>query len=196
MEGNPSRAELERLESWWRRLVSGVRRAWESIAIRSTVKPVVIGDGLKETADEVLTSQRREDVCAALGVPHSLISADAANYATSQNDKITFLTGTVIPACRQIEEALNEQLFGEMGLRFVFNPALLEEMQQYEVMKAQALAALVGQPIYTVNEARGLMGLPPLRGGDVLQSGGNGHLATSEIVGAGGTNVTGETTDG
>lgn len=162
VEGNPAKAELDRLEHWWRRLVSGVRRAWESVAIRSTVKPVVIGEGLEALASETLTTQRREDVCAALGVPHSMIAADAANYATAQQDKITFLTTTIIPACELIAEALNEQLFQPLGLCFRFQPAQLEELQQYEVLKAQALAQLTGQPILTVDEARAMMGLPAM----------------------------------
>jgi hypothetical protein len=162
VEGNPSRAELDRLEQWWKRLATGVRRAWESIAIRSTVKPVVIGDGLKDTVDEVLTRQRREDVCAALGVPHSLISADAANYATSQQDTLNFYQQTVVPQSLLIEEALNEQLMEPEGLRWQFQPERLEVFQAAEMQKAAAVAKLVGAPIMTVNEGRAWMGLPPL----------------------------------
>jgi HK97 family phage portal protein len=162
VEGNPSRAELDRLESWWRRLVSGVRRAWETIAIRSTVKPVVIGDGLKDTVNEVLTQQRREDVCAALGVPHSLISADAANYATSQQDTLNFYQQTVVPQSLLIEEAVNEQVMEPAGLRLQFHPERLEVFQAAEMQKAAAVARLVGQPVLTVDEARQMLGYGPL----------------------------------
>jgi HK97 family phage portal protein len=171
VEGNPSRAELDRLEQWWKRLATGVRRAWESIAIRSTVKPVVIGDGLKDTVDEVLTRQRREDVCAALGVPHSLISADAASYATSQQDTLNFYQQTVVPQSLLIEEALNEQLMEPEGLRWQFQPERLEVFQAAEMQKAAAVAKLVGEPIMTVNEGRAWMGLPPLE--DTGQNGRN-----------------------
>jgi phage portal protein BeeE len=162
VEGNPSRAELDRLEAWWRRLVQGVRRAWESIAIRSTVKPVVIGDGLNDTVSEELTRQRREDVCAALGVPHSLLSADAANYATSQQDTLNFYQQTVIPQCLLIEEAINEQLIAPLGLRWRCLPERLEVFQAAEMQKASAVAQLVGQPVMTVDEGRALLGLSPL----------------------------------
>jgi hypothetical protein len=120
VEGNPPRQELDRLESWWRRLVSGVRNAWRSVAIRSTVKPITIGEGLSELENNALVQQRREDICAAFGVPHSLLSADAANYATSENDRTTFLQQTVKPSCLLIEEVLNGQVFGPLGLRFAF----------------------------------------------------------------------------
>jgi HK97 family phage portal protein len=168
VEGNPSRAELDRLESWWRRLVGGVRRAWETVAIRSSVKPIVIGDGLKDTVNEDLTRQRREDVCAALGVPHSLLSADAASYATSQQDTLNFYQQTVVPQGLLIEEALNEQLMQQAGLRWQFHPERLEVFQAAELRKASAVAQLTGESVMTVDEARAWMGLAPLPVGSAL----------------------------
>ncbi len=182
VEGNPNRQELDRLEIWWRRMVSGVRRAWETVAIRSSVKPVVIGDGLKDTVNETLTVQRREDVCAALGVPHSLISADAANYATSQTDYLNFYVNTVVPQALLVEEVLNEQLFADLGLRWRFQPEKLEVFQQAEMQKGQAVARLVGKPIMTINEGRAWMGLPPLPGGDVLKDGDGDETRRPEII--------------
>jgi HK97 family phage portal protein len=161
VEGNPSRDELDRLQSWWKRMAAGVQRAWDSIAIRSSVKPVVIGDGLKDTVNEELTRQRREDVCAALGVPHSLMSADAASYATSQQDTLNFYQQTVVPESLLIEEAMNEQLMEAEGLRWQFQPEKLEVFQAAEMQKATAVAQMVGEPIMSVNEGRALMGLPP-----------------------------------
>jgi HK97 family phage portal protein len=168
VEGNPSRAELDRLESWWRRLVAGARRAWQSIAIRSSVKPVVIGDGLKDTVNETLTTQRREEVCAALGVPHSLLSSDAASYATAQQDTLNFYQQTIVPQALLIAEVLNDQLFRALGLRWHFQPEKLEVFQAAEVQKATAIQRLVGKPVMTINEGRALMGLPPLVGADRL----------------------------
>lgn len=161
VEGNPPKQELERLESWWRRMLSGVRSSWQSVAIRSTVKPVIIGDGLGDMQNRELTVQQREHVCAAMGVPHSLLSADAANYATAQSDKLTFLHQTVIPVAQLIEEVMNEQLFVGKGLQFRFHPEQLEEMQQHEVAKAKSLVALVECGIVTVDEARSMLGYKP-----------------------------------
>jgi len=162
VEGNPPRSELDRLESWWRRMVSGVRNAWQSVAVRSTVKPVTIGDGLSDIESRELVVQQRENVCAALGVPHSLLSADAATYATAQQDKLTFLTETVLPQARFLEEVMNAQVCEPLGVRFRFQPERLEEMQQFELQKAQAVMALVGGPVLTVDEARALLGYGPV----------------------------------
>ncbi|NJK82268.1 MAG: phage portal protein [Chloroflexaceae bacterium] len=158
----PSRADLDRLELWWRRLVSGVRRAWESVAIRSSVKPVVVGDGLEALANERLTTQLRQDIAAALGIPETLLSASAANYATSLSDRLNFYETTIVPQAQLISEALNEQLFGPLGLHFAFLPEQLEVYQEAEVRKARQIVALVGRPILTVNEGRALLGYAPL----------------------------------
>lgn len=162
VEGNPSRAELERLENWWQRVVSGMRNAWQSIAVRSTVQPVTIGEGLAELETDHVAETQRQNIACALGVPYTMLSASAANYATSLNDKMTFLTSTVIPQARMIEESFNDQIASQAGVRLRFLPERLEEMQQYEVEKAQAVMALVQKPILTVNEARELMGYAPL----------------------------------
>lgn len=157
VDGNPPPQEMKRLELWWNRLLAGVSNAWRSIAIRSSVKPIIIGDGLADTQNRELTIQQREHVCAALGVPHSLLSADAASYATSLNDKLTFLNQTVLPSARLIEEAINDQLCAAEGLRFSFHPERIEELQQYEVQKAQSLVPLVQAGILTRDEARTML---------------------------------------
>ncbi|NJN65463.1 MAG: phage portal protein [Chloroflexaceae bacterium] len=159
VEGNPPAAELERLQSWWRRLVSGARNAWESVAVRNTVKPVTIGDGLGDIQNRELTTQAREDVCAALGVPHSLLSADAASYATSQSDRLNFYDQTVVPQTQLIEEVINEHYLARMGLRMEFEPDKLEVYQKAEVEKARSLVTLVQGGLMTVAEAREWLGI-------------------------------------
>lgn len=159
VEGNPPKAEMERLESWWRRLVSGVRNAYQHVAIRSTVKPVTIGDGLADVQNRELTTQQHEHICAALGVPHSLLSSSAATYATALNDKLTFLNQTILPEAAIVEEVLNEQLFAPLGLVFTFEPDKMEEFQQHEVEKTRSLVPLVEAGIMTVEEAREWLGL-------------------------------------
>jgi phage portal protein BeeE len=159
VDGNPPRTELDRLESWWRRLVGGVRTAWQGLAVRSSVKPVTIGDGLADMENEELVNQQRENVCAALGVPHSLLSADAATYATAQADRLNFYEQTVVPQVQLIEDVINEQLLEEVGLQLVFEPGKLEVFQQYEVEKSQSLVPLVTAGVMTVDEARAWMGL-------------------------------------
>jgi phage portal protein BeeE len=121
-------------------------------------------------------------VCAALGVPHSLISADAANYATSQQDSLNFYQQTVVPQALLIEEVLNDQIFADAGLRWQFHPEQLEVFQAAEMQKAQAVARLVGRPIMTVDEGRAWMGLAPLHAHDEEMQAGKEVMPGSETI--------------
>lgn len=162
VDGNPPREELDRLQAWWRRLVSGVRRAWESIAVSSAVKPVVIGDSVSEAVSPELNAQFEEDILIAMGVPRSMLYSDAANYATAQQDVRTFYNSTVLPQANLIASTLNAQLLNDLNLEWRWHPERLEVFQQAEFEKAQSLAALVPIGVVTRNEARQALGLEPL----------------------------------
>jgi HK97 family phage portal protein len=159
--GNTPQKEQDRLETWWNRLLSGVSSAWKSIVLKSTVVPTIIGEGLEDTATDKLTTQKREDIANALGVPQSLLFSNAANFATAAQDDLHFYMKTIMPECDLIEETLNTQLFAPEGLTFAFLPQKLETFQQYELQKAQAIQVLAGEPVLTVDEAREMLGRGP-----------------------------------
>jgi HK97 family phage portal protein len=147
IEGNPADAELRKLEAWWQRFFAGIRQAWQTAAVRAGVTPVVVGEGLESLSNSELTNESRQSIATALGVPHSLIAADAANFATAQQDEINFLTNCIIPESRLIERTLNRQLFAATGLRFAFQPDRLSAMQEDEEQRAQAYSLYVNSKI-------------------------------------------------
>lgn len=162
VNGPAQQAEMEKLETWWKKFVGGVRNAWNSVAIRADVKPVVVGDTLKDTVNPDLTEQSKTDVLTALGVPHSLVLSNAATYATANVDRLGFYENTIVPQAMLICDALNEQLFSKRGIRIMPKPDKLETYQRNEIDKAQGVIQLTGSPILTVNEARDMMGYGPI----------------------------------
>jgi HK97 family phage portal protein len=161
--GPAQQAEMEKLENWWKRFVSGVRNAWNTVAIRADVKPIIIGDTLKDTVNPDLTEQARTDTLTALGVPHSLVLSNAATYATAKVDTLSFYENTIVPQCRLICDAINEQLLEKAGLHIEPRPDKLETYQRDELEKAQGIMTLVGSPVLTVDEARDMMGYAPMQ---------------------------------
>ena len=141
VEGNPAKTELDRLEAWWKRLVAGVKSAWTSVAIRSTVKPVVLGSPPKDLAMTELTEAKQRDVAVALGVPFTLLFSEASNRATAEQDELNFWTFGMLPEAEFIEQTLNERLFRPQGLEFQFQPNKLEVFERRESEKAYALIA-------------------------------------------------------
>jgi len=149
VEGAPSLAEKEKLKSWWARMMGGVRNAFATEVISAAVKPVVIGEGISELSNTALTAEQREDIATALGVPHSLLMSNAANFATAQADRLTFYDTTIIPECNSIARQINRQLFAPLGLRFVWRPEAMNIYQENEQERAAAFAAYVaaGMPL-------------------------------------------------
>lgn len=163
VEGTPPASEMERLQKWWSKMLRGVRDAYKSIAIKASVKPLVIGDGIKEMESAGLTNTQREHISTALGVPHSLLFSSALAGGTVDAERLNFITQTIAPECDLVEEALNRQWLSPLGLRLKFTPEKLEVMQAAELAKAEAISKLVpGGTVLTVDEARDLLGYGPM----------------------------------
>ena len=143
VEGVPLPAEREKLKTLWERMLSGIKNAFAVDVVSASVKPVVIGDGIQELANTELTQEQREDIATAMGVPHSLVMSNAANYATAEVDTQAFYETTVVPECNLIERQLNAQLFEPLGLRFSFRPQSLDVFQKDENERAAAFSAYV-----------------------------------------------------
>ena len=147
VEGNPPPAERERLKSWWQRFMTGINKAFAAEVVSAAVTPVVVGEGLAELTNTELTATEREEIATALGVPHSLVMSNAANYATAEADRLTFYDMTVVPQANAIARQLNSQLFAPAGMRFEWHP---QEMQIYQVdenERASAFATYVNAGI-------------------------------------------------
>lgn len=162
VEGNPTQKQKDELKNWFDSMVSGIQKAWSTAVLSNRVNPVVIGSGIDELKDNDITERREKHICAALGIPHSLVSADAANYSTSLSDRLNFFTHTVIPETTFIFETINEQLLQSFGLTIDIDYKALEVYQERDLNKASELSKLVKrEPILTVNEAREQLDMPP-----------------------------------
>jgi hypothetical protein len=163
-------ADRDRLTAWWRGVVSGVRNAWRTVVVQTTVTPQVIGDGLKEMNNESLTRQYRQDVAAAFDVPETMLMQGAANYATAKGDRVSFYEETVFPELGLILEAANEQwLRPDYGAELVAHPERTEARQDAQLAQAEGITTLVGKPVMTVDEGRAWLGWDPLPAGVELE---------------------------
>jgi len=88
-----------------------------------------------------LTEEKRQDVGTALGIPLSLLLANAANYATAQADRRNFYELTIIPEADLVARTINEQLLTAMGLALVFRPEAMSIFQADEAQRASAFSS-------------------------------------------------------
>ena len=147
VEGNPPQAERERLKAWWQRFFSGINKAFAAEVVSAAVTPVIVGEGLAELTNTELTATEREEIATALGVPHSLVMSNAANYATAEADRLTFYDMTVVPEANAIARQINAQLFAPQGLRFEWHPQEMQIYQTDENERATAFATYVNAGI-------------------------------------------------
>ena len=158
IEGTAQQAERERLKSWWENFMTGVRNAWGSSVVNAAVKPVIVGEGIGELSNVALTDEKRQGISTTLGIPHSLVMSNAANFATSQQDELNFYNLTVIPESRLLETQLNRQLFRPLGLRFQWKTQEMALFQEDEEQRAQSLLNYTnaGMPLHIAAEILGI----------------------------------------
>ena len=157
VDGAPLRAEMDRLEAWWKRVLSGVKQAWETVAVSAAVKPQVIGYNTRDLAMPELAQLVREQIATAAGVPQTMLE-DAASYATASEHHVAFYSETVVPEARIIEAALNKQIFEPQGLKIVLDWNSLDIFQEDEAERAAALKQLTdsGIPLDLAMEMLGM----------------------------------------
>ena len=161
--GNPSAAEMERAQSYFRRSITGVANAWRTIFLRGDISVQQLTPDLKTMELPELRQHIVLDIGAALGIPRSVLESDAANYATSQTDMRSFWEMTIRPRLPMFEAAINEQLFGDStdGYTIQFTPENLEVFQEDEAARSTALLQLVNAGI-PLSDSMAMLGYNPL----------------------------------
>lgn len=135
--------EGQRVKEWWQRVAAGLKNAFATEVVRGDFETLVVGEGLHDLQNTALTQEQRESICTALGVPQSKVTANAANFATANQDARAFIQDTIAPQCRWIASTLNRQLLGPAGLHLEFSIEELPVMQEDEAARAASLVQLV-----------------------------------------------------
>jgi HK97 family phage portal protein len=158
----PTREQLSQLETWWSKLVNGVKNAWSTGVTTAQVTPMTVGDGLKDMDFQAIATQKQEEITIAMGVPMALLLPSSSNYATAKEERLSFYMNTLIPEAEFIAEQLNTKFLNEYNVELVFNFKQLEVLQEMETEKAINLQRLVYGGMISVNEAREMLGYSPI----------------------------------
>lgn len=107
----------------------------------------------------------RDDILTAFGVPKPIVAiTDDVNLANAKTAMEIFLSETIVPEIKRLTEKLNEHLiYPEYGDIFYINyedPVPTNEKEMAEVHEIQLRSGTL-----LINEAREIMGLPPIAGG-------------------------------
>ena len=144
------RNEIERIQNWFRRSVTSIRNAFRVLGVRAgSITPVTLTPPLKDLAFPELNKIAKDNIAMAFGIKQTMLDSEAANYATAQEDRLSFYEDTIKPRARIFEDALNEQLLARDGLRIEFRFNELDIFQEDENDRADLLNKLTtaGLPI-------------------------------------------------
>jgi len=152
------RNEIERIQNWFRRSATAIKNAFRVLGVRSgSITPVTLTPPLKDLSFPELNEIAKDNIAMAFGIKQTLLDSEAANYATAQEDRLSFYEDTIKPRARIFEDALNEQLLARDGLRLEFRFNELDIFQEDESERADLLNNLTtaGLPIEVALELAG-----------------------------------------
>jgi HK97 family phage portal protein len=141
---NIDKDEVNRLEEKFKAITTNIANAWRILAMRTgkdTGQPFNLTPPLRDLAMPQLHEQARRSCAAAFSIPQTMLE-DAANYATSKDHTKQFWTTCVRPRGKQLESALNNGLFKQMGLSCAFAFEELDVFQEDESERAGSLKSL------------------------------------------------------
>jgi len=139
VDGMPPPSEVERMEGWFNRFMTGTKNLGWKVFNNAGVKPTIIGDGLEALKDLSINAELRYEIHTALGTRHLL---EDENYATANARERQFYTMTIMPDARLIQYAMNEQILHAMGYHLEFEPERLEIFQDDESAQADSFLKL------------------------------------------------------
>lgn len=152
--------DVKKVENYLKRAIGGVKKAFEMIALRSSISVQQLGSGIGDIALKDVTATKREDVATALGVPQTILFSNAANYATALQDDVHFYSKTILPDCELIEDKLNHQLFSRFGIQLKHTPEKLAVFRQLYTQAVTGVSTAYRDGVIETDEYREAMGYP------------------------------------
>lgn len=138
IDGLVDKDEKERVQGWFRQRVTGVRNAFRVLAIGTKdISPTTLTPPLKDLSMPDLHKQAVSNVALAFGIPETMI-ADAANYATAKEHRMSFWQDTIRPRGNKIATTINRQLLDAFGMRLEFGFDEIDIFQEDEERRSQA----------------------------------------------------------
>jgi HK97 family phage portal protein len=144
--------EMQRTIRWWERKFKGVGKQHKVGFVDKGLKPEILGYPTKDLALKDVRAEARRDICAALRVPPALAGAwEAANYATSQEQRDSFYEETVVPRAEYMAGVINAELIEGYGdnVEFAWDYHALPVMQDDKNLEAERVGGLVTSGVIT-----------------------------------------------
>ena len=160
--------ELEELKRIWRDTYGGLDNSWKIAFLWGGWKyqEISVDPSAREFMN--LGEWSRDDLLAVFGVPASKLGiVKDVNRANALVNDITFAKETILPRLKKLASKINYELFPKIGANGYYLSFKDPTPQNIEInIRKLRYGAMFG--ILTLNEARDLIGLPPVPDGDKI----------------------------
>lgn len=158
----------QRLQDAWARTQTGLANAYRVAVLEQGTEYMPVG---MQSDHAQLDETRRfqvEEICRVFRVPPIFVgSYERALYSNAEQQDIHLAKHTMAPWCRRIEQEFNKKLFD--GGREYFCEFNLDGLQRGDfASRIDGFTRGIQGGVFTPNEARSYMNLPPVEGGDRL----------------------------
>jgi HK97 family phage portal protein len=138
------KSEIKRIETWFQRSATAIKNAFRVLGIRAgSINATNLTPPLKDLEFENLNNIARHNIAVAFGIKQTLLDSEAANYATSAEDRKAFYEDTIKPRSELYVDAINEQLLARDGLKLEFDFDEMDIFQEDELERTTSLSNLI-----------------------------------------------------
>lgn len=169
-----TKEEKEKIRKEIKRLYGGHGKAFATAILDHGAKLDRISHNIKDLMPDVLYKLMREEIIAAYGLTHIMISVmDDMSYANAKIARRVFIENRGLPILRLLESVLNLQLTSQFDkdIRLYFDRTKIPALQEDENEKSKRIVEQYKSQLITLNEGRGQLGYEPDPEGDEYFSG-------------------------
>lgn len=159
--------DIHRLQVDLKRTYGGVKNAFKSMILGNGLKPVTLQQTAREMQFLEIEHAMRDKIMAMFkNTPASLGIVEDVNRANAEASLLSWKTSVILPKMQRIVDTLNEFLVPRYGdnLILTFCNPVPEDVSS----KIVDATALIETGVVTVNEAREMINLDPVKGGDEI----------------------------
>ena len=165
---SPERMNLDLIKEQLKSVYSGPKNAGSIPLFHSGLKIVPLAlspDQFKQLASDNVTMEK---IAMMFGVPPLILGRSESGWGSKDPIYESWVSGTIIPTATSLAQQITDRLFPLIGERgtYEFNFNSLPEMQNILLNKAQKITLLYKDGLLTKNEARGMIDLEKVSGGD------------------------------
>jgi HK97 family phage portal protein len=163
-EENYSQETIDRLRMKWREMYAGVKKSGETLFLPKGMKfrrDAITPEEMSFIEGKKIT---REEICASFNIPIGALTSIDVNRTTAEASDYHLMRYGILPACRRIQEKMNEKLLPMFDERlFVAFDNPVPEDKEFELKRRREDTAA---NITLINEERKKLGLEPTSWGD------------------------------